>query len=138
MFSVLVAAAVQLAFFIRESKDEALKNDLTLGYWRSTICNSILQCLAISTTCLPYTRLFMEGFESGLMRLDDSRRRGEYASKDGSGSNGYQLMDVSRSGHSNRGGQGRNIQVSKTWDVQTEPAGSISDPLRPSPTHTVQ
>ncbi|KAF2819496.1 hypothetical protein CC86DRAFT_471952 [Ophiobolus disseminans] len=124
---VLVAVAVQIAFFNQESKDVALKDDLTLGYWRSAICNQIVQCLAIVTTCLPYTKLFMEGFESGLMGLDDSRRRGEYASKDDS--KGYQLMDVSRSGHS---GKSRNIQVSKSWDVQTELVTSTSSSSHPS------
>jgi hypothetical protein len=129
MHRVLVAAAVQLGFFNQESKDVALKDDLTLGYWRSSICNQIVQCLAIVTTCLPYTKLFMEGFESGLMRLDDLRRRGEHTSKDAS--KGYQLMEISRSGErserSARTGNAarsreRSIQVSKTWAVQVESA----------------
>lgn len=124
---VLVAAAVQLGFSRQESRDGALKNDLTLGYWRSTICNQVVQCLAIVTTCLPYTKLFMEGFESGLLRLDDLRRRGEHTSKDDS--KGYQLMDISRSGgRSARSGtdRGASIQISKTWAVRTEPASSGS------------
>jgi hypothetical protein len=131
-YRVLVAAAVQLGFFNQESKDVALKDDLTLGYWRSAICNQIVQCLAIVTTCLPYTKLFMEGFESGLMRLDDLRRRGEHTSKDDS--KGYQLMDISRSGRSERSerpgnaalARERSIQVSKTWAVQVEPTKSAS------------
>ncbi|RYN28882.1 hypothetical protein AA0115_g5560 [Alternaria tenuissima] len=125
---VLVAAAIQLGFFNRESTDAALKDDLTLGYWRSTICNQIVQCIAIVTTCLPYTKLFMEGFESGLMRLDDLRRRGEHTSKDDS--KGYQLMDISRSGrseHSTRsqGGPDRSIKVSKSWAVQVDPVAHM-------------
>jgi hypothetical protein len=125
---VLVAAAVQLGFFNRDSIDAALKDDLTLGYWRSSICNQIVQCLAIVTTCLPYTKLFMEGFESGLMRLDDLRRRGEHTSKDDS--KGYQLMDISRSGRSensrpSQSGPDRSIQVSKSWAVKVEPVGRM-------------
>ncbi|KAF1835438.1 hypothetical protein BDW02DRAFT_288673 [Decorospora gaudefroyi] len=132
---VLVAIAIQLGFFNREAQDAALKEDLMLGYWRSTICNQIVQCLAIVTTCLPYTKLFMEGFESGLMRLDDLRRRGEHtygSSKEDS--KGYQLMDISRSGRSERSknsGPSRpeensSIQVSKSWAVQVEPVDSVS------------
>jgi hypothetical protein len=74
----------------------------------------------------------MEGFESGLMRLDDLRRRGEHTSKDDS--KGYQLMDISRSGErSSRSAartphaalsRERSIQVSKTWAVKTEPAAN--------------
>ncbi|RMZ66778.1 amino acid polyamine transporter I [Pyrenophora seminiperda CCB06] len=127
---VMVAAAIQLGFFTQESQDASLKDDLTLGYWRSAICSQIMQCLAIVTTCLPYTKLFMEGFESGLLRLDDLRRRGEHtSSKDDS--KGYQLMDMSRSGPSERSGgssqrvPNRSIQVSTSWAVKVEPAARV-------------
>src|SRR4051812_22270538 len=100
MYRVLVAAAIQLGFFHQETHDVALKGDLTLGYWRSSICNQIMQCLAIVTTCLPYIKLFMEGFESGLMGVDGYRQRGELSTKEGS--KGYQLMDISQSGPSGR------------------------------------
>lgn len=116
---VPIAAAIQLDFYYRESRDNAFKDDLTLGYWRSLICNQTVQCLAIFTTCLPYTKIFMEGFESGLMRLDDLRRRGEHSSRGGSRS--YQLMDISRSGANQKA-----IQVSKSWNVQVSPAGESS------------
>ena len=71
----------------------------------------------------------MEGFESGLMRLDDLRRRGEHTSKDDS--KGYQLMEISRSGerptrsvHTPHAAlsRERSIQVSKSWAVKTESA----------------
>lgn len=70
----------------------------------------------------------MEGFESGLMRLDDLRRRGEHTSKDDS--KGYQLMDISRSGrseHSTRSqyGPDRSIKVSKSWAVQVDPVARM-------------
>ncbi|CAE7000764.1 hypothetical protein P3342_001300 [Pyrenophora teres f. teres] len=127
---VLVTAAIQLGFFNQEIQDAALREDLTLGYWRSSICNQIVQCLAIVTTCLPYTKLFMEGFESGLMRLDDLRRRGEQTTKEDS--KGYQLMDMSRSGPSEQSGgsqnvpnRSRSIQVSTSWAVKVEPVARV-------------
>jgi hypothetical protein len=61
----------------------------------------------------------MEGFESGLMRLDDLRRRGEHTTKDDS-KREYQLMDISHSTHDNA------ISVSKSWAVQVEPAEHAS------------
>ncbi|KAF3042759.1 hypothetical protein E8E12_010021 [Didymella heteroderae] len=105
---VLTAAAIQLAYFHQEHNDPTTNDDLMLGYWRSALCNQIVQCLAIVTTCLPYTKIFMEGFESGLLRVDESRRRGEYASKGYSGRE-YQLMDVSRSSHAQRSTPERSI-----------------------------
>jgi hypothetical protein len=70
----------------------------------------------------------MEGFESGLLRLDDLRRRGEHTSKDDS--KGYQLMDISRSGRSenskrSQSAPDRSIQVSKSWAVQVEPVAPM-------------
>ena len=35
--------------------------------------NQIVQCMAIVTTSLPYTKMFMEGFESGMLRVDRQR-----------------------------------------------------------------
>lgn len=98
---VPVAAASQLAFFLQESRNPATNQDLTLGYWRSALCNEILQCLAIVTTCLPYAKIFMEGFESGLTRVDDSRRRESQALK-GYSERGYQLANFSRSSYATR------------------------------------
>jgi hypothetical protein len=63
----------------------------------------------------------MEGFDSGLMRLDDLRRRGEHTTKEDS--KGYELMDVSRSGQT---GPDHSIQVSKSWTVNVEPVTSTS------------
>ncbi|KAF3048714.1 hypothetical protein E8E11_009257 [Didymella keratinophila] len=105
---VLLAAAIQLAYFHQDSNNRATNDDLMLGYWRSALCNQIVQCLAIVTTCLPYTKIFMEGFESGLFRVDESRRKGEYASKGYSGRE-YQLMDVSRSSNAQRSTPERSI-----------------------------
>lgn len=121
---VLVAAAIQLAYFHQENNDPDTNEDLMLGYWRSALCNQIMQCLAIVTTCLPYTKIFMEGFESGLFRVDGSRRREDYASKGYSGRE-YELMDVSRSSQAQRSTVNRSITVSKSWAVSVGPAGLL-------------
>jgi hypothetical protein len=117
----LIAAAIQLAYFHQESNDPSTKEDLTLGFWRSAICNQIVQGLAIVTTCLPYTKIFMEGFESGLIRVDDGRRRGEHTSKSDSRRE-YQLMEISRSAQGKKSTQDNSINVSKSWAISVEPA----------------
>lgn len=109
-----VAAIIQLMIFHQESANAALKHDLTLGYWRSTMCNQIFQCLALLTTCLPYTKLFLEGFDTGFLGVNDLHRQGLHTPKDKS--RGYHLMDVSRSAPE------RDMNISKSWTVRTEPA----------------
>lgn len=122
---VLVAAIIQLAYFHQENNNRATNGDLMIGYWGSALCEQIVQCLAIVTTCLPYTKIFMEGFESGLFRVDESRRRGECASKGYSG-RVYQLMDVIRSSRAQRSTPERSINVSKSWAVSVEPADRLT------------
>jgi hypothetical protein len=113
---------VQLIYFHRESRSSTTKDDFTLGFWRSAVCNQAVQCLGIVTLCLPYTKVFMEGFESGLMRLDDLRRRAEHTKDDSKRE--YQLMDISRSTRD------RTINVSRSWDVQVEPVARSSSRQR--------
>lgn len=81
----------------------------------------------------------MEGFESGLLRLDDMRRRGEHTSqgysggysRSGNSGRAYQLMDVSRST------QEKKINVSRSWAVEVEPATAADlDPTASSSSST--
>ncbi|KAF2443911.1 hypothetical protein P171DRAFT_432011 [Karstenula rhodostoma CBS 690.94] len=94
---VSIAAAVQLYFFHKDTSGP-LRDDYALGYWRSTICNQIVQCLAIVTTSLPYTKIFMKSFESGMIGAERSGGKTE-RSTEGSGPSGrgWELLDVSRS-----------------------------------------
>ena len=93
---VPIVAAIQLVYFHQEARNPATEEDVTLGYWRSSLCNEILQCISIVTVCLLYTKIFMEGFESGLTRVDDGRRREGSALREYQRL-GHQLMDLSRS-----------------------------------------
>ena len=124
---VLAAAASQLALFHQEIHNSATNKDLTLGYWRSALCNQVMQCLAIVTICLPYTRIFMESFESGLVRVDDGRRRGELSLKESSGGD-HQLMHTSRSSQSRPTDPARSIKVSRSWDVSIKTAEHLQNP----------
>ncbi|KAL5381018.1 hypothetical protein PMIN06_009844 [Paraphaeosphaeria minitans] len=93
---VSIAAAIQLHFF-HEDTSGPLKDDYALGYWRSTIGNQIVQCVATVTTSLPYTKIFMESFESGLIGAERPGGKTE-RSTEGSGPSGrgWELLDVSR------------------------------------------
>lgn len=108
IYRVACVAVIQLYYFHEDSTRYPLRTDFALGYWRSTICTQIVQCIAIVTTSLPYAKLFMESFESGLIRVDDLRRKGEFSTEgSGKGSGrgsgkasgkGYELLDISRNG----------------------------------------
>ncbi|OSS47160.1 hypothetical protein B5807_10022 [Epicoccum nigrum] len=119
---VPISAAVQLAFFHQEARNPATKEDLTLGYWRSALCNEIMQCISIITVCLPYTKIFMEGFESGLTRVDDGRRRESRALKEYRRL-GHQLLGLSRSSNATHLSPDDAITASKKWYAAVRPAG---------------
>ncbi|KAF7920718.1 hypothetical protein EAE99_008012 [Botrytis elliptica] len=73
---VIAAVSCQLFFLNQRIKDP------TFDPWRTTICNQIVQCLSIITACVPYLKIFLNSLESGLLRLDDLRRRGGRATED--------------------------------------------------------
>ncbi|KAF7889638.1 uncharacterized protein EAF02_002053 [Botrytis sinoallii] len=75
---ICVIAAVSCQLFYLNQKIE----DPTFDPWRTTICNQIVQCLSIITACVPYLKMFLNSLESGLLRLDDLRRRGGRATED--------------------------------------------------------
>lgn len=114
---VSIAAAIQLYFF-RQDTTGPLKDDYALGYWRSTICNQVVQCVAIVTTSLPYTKIFMESFESGLIGAERPGGKTQH-STEGSGPSGrgWELLDVSRSS-GNRPLDG--ISKTQTFTVESE------------------
>ncbi|MCJ1283183.1 hypothetical protein MMC26_002510 [Xylographa opegraphella] len=51
--------------------------DPTLDLWPVSICTELIQCLEILAACCLYLKPFLESLESGFMRGDDLRRRGE-------------------------------------------------------------
>ena len=137
LHSVSIAVILQLVFLHRDSTGP-VRGDLSLGYWRSAVCEQAVQSLAIVTTSLPYAKMLMQGLESGMMRIDDTRRRGENYSK-GSSGRAYELLDISRDSakrgqaakkHKTDSERTLNTAISqtKTWTVEMEPVidGEIS------------
>jgi len=51
--------------------------DPAFDQWGASISTQVVQCLSIVTACFPYLKPFLLSLESGLMRADDLRRRGQ-------------------------------------------------------------
>ncbi|KAH7341189.1 hypothetical protein BKA66DRAFT_577182 [Pyrenochaeta sp. MPI-SDFR-AT-0127] len=128
---VTIVIILQLVYLHRESTGQ-VRDDLSLGYWRSAVCEQVVQSLAIVTNSLPYAKMFMQSLDSGMMRIDDTRRRGENYSK-GSSSRAYELLDISRDSTKRREASKKykaesertlknGISQTKTWTIEREPA----------------
>lgn len=137
LHSVSIAIILQLVFLHRDSTGP-VRGDLSLGYWRSAVCEQAVQSLAIITTSLPYAKMLMQSLDSGMMRMDDTRRRGGDYSKDGSG-RAYELLGISRNSAKRREAAkisktdsertlNTAISQTKTWTIKREPAidGEVS------------
>lgn len=119
---VPIVAAIQLVYFHQEARNPATEEDVTLGYWRSSLCNEVLQCVSIVTVCLLYTKIFMDGFESGLTRVDDGRRREGPALREYQRF-GHQLMDLPHSSDTTHLSPEDAHRESKKWYATVRSAG---------------
>ncbi|KAF2646837.1 hypothetical protein P280DRAFT_545119 [Massarina eburnea CBS 473.64] len=115
---IVVAAAIQLYLFHKDSSSPR-KDDLTLGYWQSTIGNQVVQCLGIITTTLPYAKLFMESFESGLIRVNNVRWKEGQLINDSERT--YKLLDVSRSSQPAQQSLHHGISTARAYTVNSLP-----------------
>lgn len=68
--SVIAAVSIQLYYLNKPVHDPAFDT------WTTSISTQLVQCLSIVTACFPYLKPFLVSLESGLMRADDLRRRG--------------------------------------------------------------
>ena len=71
LHSVVIACVVQMVYTVRITK----KTDLTFDLWPPTICMEILQCVSLTTACIPYLQPFLLSLESGMLWGDDYRRQ---------------------------------------------------------------
>lgn len=55
-------------------------SDVTFPVWKSAVANQVVQCLAITTICIPYLKPFLDSLESGQMRVDGTRQAQTHAS----------------------------------------------------------
>lgn len=70
---VFVAAAIipELIFVYRAGQSA----DKTFTAWPAVVCALSVQCLSIVFACVPYLKPFFGALESGMIRMDDTRRR---------------------------------------------------------------
>ncbi|KAM3071210.1 hypothetical protein ACMFMG_008802 [Clarireedia jacksonii] len=67
---VIAAVSVQIYYINKPVHDPAFDP------WPASISTQVVQSLSIVTACFPYLKPFLASLESGLMRADDLRRRG--------------------------------------------------------------
>ena len=48
---------------------------MTFDLWPVLICTQIVQCLSLTTACIPYLQPFLLSLESGFLRGDEFRRQ---------------------------------------------------------------
>jgi hypothetical protein len=127
--SVSIAIILHLVF-LHHDNTGPVRGDVSLGYWRSAVCQQAVQSLAIITTSLPYAKMFMTSLDSGMIRIDDARRRGDDYTK-GSTDRAYELLGISSDGTGQgQGANGENtgsertgntgISQTKTWTVERQ------------------
>ena len=71
---VIGGSAAQL-FYLHH--DFSHGSDFTLQVWRSVLCTEVVIFLSFFTACIPYLKPLIEAMESGMIRGDDLRRRGQ-------------------------------------------------------------
>jgi hypothetical protein len=80
---VMGAIATELVFRIRESNSHPA--DRTIGAWPAVVCELTVQALSIIFACVPYLKPFFGALESGMIRMDDTRRREGRTTRGGQG-----------------------------------------------------
>ncbi|KAI4154381.1 MAG: hypothetical protein LQ340_001713 [Diploschistes diacapsis] len=76
----IIAIICQLVY----SNQITTPDDPSFDYWPVVLCEQCIVCLIVVSTCMVYLGPFLDSLESGFMRVDDVRRRGETAANYGS------------------------------------------------------
>ena len=95
------------------------KRDLTFDLWPPTICMEIVQCVSLTTACVPYLQPFLLSLESGILWGDDYRRQ---STKDPS----YTSSRPSKSASTSQ--QPLATEASRSQSVPTQPRHSLQGP----------
>ena len=73
IFRVCVASVCKLVYWNRARHS----NDLTFAVWPVTLCTQMIQCLSIASFCLLYLKPLFDTLDSGFIRSDELRRKGQ-------------------------------------------------------------
>ena len=108
-------------------------NDRTFKMWPVVILAQTVQSLSIITACIPCLKPFLESLESGMLRIDDLRRRGANGAY-GYGSHSLSNISASRSnGKKEKSQLGTNASAGKHYklpnNISTVVSGSRNEDL---------
>lgn len=95
------------------------ESDLTFSLWPPTICTEIVQCVSLTTACIPYLQPFLLSLESGFLWGDDYRRQ---SIKDSS----YTSRRPSKPASTSQ--QPLFSHASRSQSVPTQPRPSLQNP----------
>ena len=95
------------------------ERDLTFDLWQPTICMEIVQCVSLTTACIPYLQPFLLSLESGFLWGDDYRRQSVKNSSDTS-------RGPSKTTSTSL--QPLSSHASRSQSVATQPKGSVQNP----------
>ena len=70
---VCVASICKLVYWNRARHSD----DLTFAIWPATLCTQTIQCLSIASFCFLYFKPLFEILETGFIRSDELRRKGQ-------------------------------------------------------------
>lgn len=95
------------------------ETDLTFDLWPPTICMEIVQCVSLTTACIPYMQPFLLSLESGMLWGDDYRRQSIQNPS-------YTSSRPSKSASTSR--QPSSSYASKSPSVPIQPRRSVNSP----------
>lgn len=98
---IFVAAAIipELIFIERAGQSD----DRTFASWPAVVCSLFVQCLSIVFACVPFLKPFFGALESGMIRMDDTRRREGRSTRGGY----YFNKNVAKQSNSSKGSSGK-------------------------------
>lgn len=108
---VFVAAAIipELIFIVRAGQSE----DRTFAAWPAVVCALFVQCLSIVFACVPFLKPFFGALESGMIRMDDTRRREGRSTR-----GGYYFQKAKQPSSSSRGSSGKQSIGSRLYPLR--------------------
>lgn len=71
--SVIVSTIIDITYL----RQELSARDTTFDAWAAVLCADITQNISIITACVPYLKPFFTSLQSGMIRADDLKRRGQ-------------------------------------------------------------
>ncbi|KAI3390863.1 hypothetical protein diail_8473 [Diaporthe ilicicola] len=107
---IFVAAAIIPELIFRDRAGQSA--DQTFALWPAVVCSLSVQCLSIVFACMPYLKPFFGALESGMIRMDDTRRREGRSTR-----GGYYFKKAKGSSHGSSGKQsaGSRLYPLRNW-----------------------